>query len=178
MSAKRLWFIPAAVLFFVLAASVQAPQSSTAVSPVPAMECPIVSPPIEIRKDNLDNRRPSAVFNPNHDEFLVAWDTVHDLFTTDVWAARVSLKGQVISSFNLATKAGEHRYDPDIAYDPERDKYLIAYTRGAPSSGNKVNFVTTSWDGSSVQAERPVKKDTNEQDTLLWYSIQQEMTSW
>jgi hypothetical protein len=127
------------------------------------MECPIVSPPIEIRQDNLDNRRPSAVFNTNHGEFLVAWDTAHDLFTTDVWAARVSLEGQVISTFNLATKAGEHRYDPDIAYDPERDKYLIAYSTGAPSSGINIYFVTTNWDGSSVQAERPVNKDTSEQ---------------
>lgn len=71
---------------------------------------------------------PSVAYNSHDDEYLVVYSNLWPGGMEDIAAQRVRAVDGVLKSWaNVATGAGEDRSRPDVAYNPERNEYLIAY---------------------------------------------------
>jgi hypothetical protein len=115
---------PALAFVFALTGMPAAAQSQTgAAGLAPALE---LAP--EIVVSALDNKQylPAAAYNAKHDEYLVVWHNDWGGGYRDIYAQRVTARGELKSWF--AVSAGVNsRAQPSVAYDPVRDRYLVAW---------------------------------------------------
>lgn len=77
-------------------------------------------------------RHPAVAYNGTLDEFLVTWDEEQGAGGWhDVWAQRVNAGDWTFEPGPVCIATGDstHRRQPDVAYNPTRNQYLIAYTR-------------------------------------------------
>lgn len=87
-----------------------------------------ISQEIPIRVEPGKQWYPSVAYNALDDEYLVVYSNLWPAGMEDIAAQRVrAVDGVLISWANVATGAGEDRIRPDVAYNPKRNEYLIAY---------------------------------------------------
>ncbi len=78
---------------------------------------------------NYDKYSPEIAYNSRHDEYLVVWENVQGPGGLhDIYARRVSSRGEVLSWFCVFTDLGYDSQVPSVAYDEKNDRYLVAWS--------------------------------------------------
>lgn len=82
----------------------------------------------ELTISQLENEQylPSVAYNWKHDEYLVVWHNKWGGGGRDVYARRLNGKGELLSWFAVSAGAND-RAQPSVAYDPDRDRYLVVW---------------------------------------------------
>jgi hypothetical protein len=80
-------------------------------------------------------QHPSVVYNSQTDEYLVVYEDEMAAAYLQVVARRVDASDGAVdsSAVTIATGASQHRVEPDVAYNPERNNYLVVYSYQKPS---------------------------------------------
>ncbi len=83
----------------------------------------------EITISNLDYSEylPSAAYNWKHHEYLVVWHTLWETGTRVILGARISTTGELLDDFVIYADSTKDSAQPDVAYDPVNDRYLVAF---------------------------------------------------
>jgi hypothetical protein len=111
------------------------------------------SPGPEIIISAIDNEKylPAVAYNPKHDEYLVVW---HNKWAgnRDIYAQRISSRGELLSWFAVAPGPGSDGYDraqPSVAYDPVNDRYLVVFIHDVFGDGSDwdINGRFIPWNG-------------------------------
>ncbi len=92
---------------------------------------------INIWLDDVDNHSPAVAYNSHHDEYLVVWYNDRGP-TRDIFARRVRADGTLLSSFTITHNANFWNYNPDIAYSPKHDEYLVVWTYDSVLTGDDI----------------------------------------
>jgi hypothetical protein len=82
-------------------------------------------PDIVISGRDSQEHLPAIAFNSRHDEYLVVWENDWGGGDHDIYGQRVAADGRLQSWFSLA--AGRSQLSPAIAYDADRDRYLVVW---------------------------------------------------
>lgn len=96
---------------------------------------PLGAVDIEISRTASDAQWPFVVYNPQQQEYLVAWQEVSPLATPSTWfdtcydikAQRVSADGQLIDSPLVISAAIDCQWVPVISYDEQSNQFLIIW---------------------------------------------------
>ena len=95
--------------------------------------------PISTLPDPVDESAPSVAYNSLDHEFLVVWENDRPLANNDIYAQRISHDSRLISWFYVAEGT-----DPDVAYNPKQNDYLVVYSRLVASDidvfGQRVDY--------------------------------------
>jgi hypothetical protein len=128
-----------------------------------AVALDVVSEPIAVWDDDENNWVTDVVYNPEHDEYLILFETSRAA-SIDIYARRVAGDGTVLSWFAVVWGAGEEHVDARAAYCPTRDEYLVVWTR-QQDTGTKDDVLarTVSWSGSSIGPVFAVVADVDHQ---------------
>ena len=99
----------------------------------------------------VDNLEPAVAYNSNHDEYLVVWTNDRGA-TKDVYARRVRGDGTLLSNFTISHNANFHNYEPDVAYSPVQDEYLVVWTYDSvtPSPNSNIWARRITWNGANL----------------------------
>jgi hypothetical protein len=109
----------------------------------------------------VDNTEPAIAYNSRHDEYLVVWTNIRAAGATkDIYARRVRGDGTLRSSFTIVHDANYHNYEPDVAYSPAHDEYLVVYTYDNPLTDSDIWARRVSWDGSWMSGELALARDS------------------
>jgi len=84
----------------------------------------------EITISALDNIQygPAIAYNWKHREYLVVWENMWGGGGHDIYAQRISDRGELLSWFYVPVTPGtNNRMHPDVAYDPVNDQYLVVW---------------------------------------------------
>jgi hypothetical protein len=121
---------------------------------------------------------PAVAYNPNHDEYLVVWE--NNWPGRDIYAQRVSSRGELLSWFSVASGAGSDGYDraqPSVAYDTVNDRYLVVFTHDVWGNGSDwdVNGRFIPWNGPSPSlTEFPICQwNSSQWNPLVRYALAQ-----
>ena len=100
---------------------------------------------------NVDNLEPAVAYNSNHDEYLVVWSNTRSAGTTkDIYARRVRSDGTALAEFAIAHNANFHNYEPDVAYSPAHDEYLVVYTYDSVVTDSDIWARRVKWNGADL----------------------------
>ncbi|MDB4306015.1 hypothetical protein N9980_00450 [bacterium] len=123
----------------------------------------VVSDPIAVWDDDVNNRVTDVVYNPQHDEYLILFHNIRAA-SIDIYARRVAGDGTVLSWFAVVSGAGEKHVDARASYCPTQDEYLVAWTR-QQDTGTKDDVLarTVFWNGSSMGPIFAVVADVDHQ---------------
>ncbi|MBU0511544.1 MAG: hypothetical protein KJ638_07570 [Chloroflexi bacterium] len=126
---------------------------------------PRLSPFINIwLETNVDNLEPAIAYNNLHDEYLVVWsNTRGGGATRDIYARRVRGDGTLLSNFTIAHNANFHNYEPDVAYSPVHDEYLIVYTYDSAITDSDIWARRVNWNGSWMSSEFEIGRKPDKQ---------------
>jgi hypothetical protein len=119
-------------------------------------QSPVLGEFIDIQVDELENLEPAIIYNSIHKEYLVVWYTRQGEFTWDIWARRVGINGNLESIFNVASVEAKHLTQPDVAYSPVQDEYLVVYNYEVTSSDTDIYGTRFKWNGSLISAPFPI----------------------
>jgi len=87
-----------------------------------------ISQEFPVRVETGKQWLPSITYNSQDDEYLVVYSNLWPGGMEDIAAQRVrAVDGNLESWANVATGVGEDRSRPDVAYNHNRNEYLIAY---------------------------------------------------
>jgi hypothetical protein len=91
--------------------------------------------PIAARTGSADRETPNdIVYNPDARKFLALYQDLRTGYW-NIWGRHVSVTGTMDSKIQVTTIAGAHEAQGAVAYDPDDDQYLVAYTyRSSPSA--------------------------------------------
>ena len=91
----------------------------------------------EITISDLDNMQygPAIAYNWKHREYLVVWENMWGGGGHDIYAQRISDQGEVLSWFSV-TAGANNRMQPDVAYDPVNDQYLVVWIYDVHGNGS------------------------------------------
>ncbi|RLC75631.1 MAG: hypothetical protein DRI81_11655 [Chloroflexi bacterium] len=108
----------------------------------------------EVTVSTLDNDQysPAMAYNWKHNEYLVIWENVWGGGGHDIYAQRVTSSGELESWFYVpddSTFTKENRMQPDVAYDPVNDRYLVTWIYWDGIDWN-VHGRFIPWDGPSA----------------------------
>ena len=111
------------------------------------------------RQRNSAEYSPAIAYNSVRNQYLVVWENGWDGGYHDVYAQRISGSGQLLSWFALTSASGHSQTNPDVAYDPVNDRYLVVWVQD--SSGNGSNWDVygsfVPWNGpTSALTEFPI----------------------
>ena len=109
---------------------------------------PYLGSEITISAEDNEQYLPSIAYNWKHDEYLVVW---HNNWagSRDIYAQRVSGQGQLLSWFAIPTSDLKDRAQPDVAYDPVNDRYLVVFIYDYSAIGTDwdIHGIFVGWDG-------------------------------
>jgi hypothetical protein len=132
---------------------------------------PVLSEYIDIQVDGLENLEPAVIYNSKHKEYLVVWYTKQGALTWDIWARRVGINGNLESIFNVASVEAKHLTQPDVAYSPVQDEYLVVYNYEVTSTNTDIYGTRFKWNGSLIGAPFPIITAVDKQiDPSLAYN--------
>ncbi|MGD8634423.1 MAG: hypothetical protein PVF85_12685 [Anaerolineales bacterium] len=118
----------AAVLFVTLTgiAGLSALKVAAAPNQSPGQADPVIGWPFPISAvpDPAVERAPAIAYNSQDHEFLVVWENDRPSADNDIYAQRVSIDGRLLSWFYVADGT-----DPDVAYNPKHNDYLVVYSK-------------------------------------------------
>lgn len=121
------------------------------------IQSPILDPFINIwTSDGVENLAPAVAYNTRHDEYLVVWYNEQGPSVWDVYARRVRGDGTLLSWFTVVSAAGQKNWQPDVAYSPAQDEYLVVYTYEVTAGDYDVWARRVSWNGGSISPEFPI----------------------
>jgi hypothetical protein len=125
-------------------------------------DSPGTSARIYVDNTTLKQQHPSVAYNSQTDEYLVVYEDETTSPYAQVVARRVDASDGTVdlSSTTIATGASQYRGDPDVAYNLERNNYLVAYGYENPST--PICYIackTASADLLSLSPERQVGGD-------------------
>jgi hypothetical protein len=113
---------------------------------------------------HVQNLEPAVAYNSRHDEYLVVWSNMRGGGAwRDIYARRVRADGTLLSYFTVAHNAGFHNYQPDVAYSPTHDEYLIVFTYDSVVTDSDIWARRVLWDGSWMSSEFAVGRKTDRQ---------------
>lgn len=102
---------------------------------------------------NLDSMEylPSAAYNWKHHEYLVVWHTPWIGGIRAILGARISSSGDILRTFVVYSDAAKDSAQPDVAYDPVNDSYLVAFVFDSNGDGSNWDVYGSfiPWDGPS-----------------------------
>jgi hypothetical protein len=109
----------------------------------------------------LDNEEylPSVAYNWKHREYLVVWHTSGPIGGRDILGARISDRGQVLSTFGVHEHMTRDSAQAAVAYDPVNDRYLVVWIFDAFGDGSDWELYGRfiPWDGPSASlSEFPI----------------------
>ncbi len=109
---------------------------------------------------------PAVAYNRKHHEYLVVWHNTWGNGTRDIYAQRLTDKGEFKDGFTIAT-GPKGRAQPSVAYDPVRDRYLVVWTHDVAGDGSN-------WDisGRFVPWNGPPSPGLSEFKIIDWSSSQ------
>jgi len=82
---------------------------------------------------------PAVAFNPVAQEYLVVWYNDRP-GNDDIRAQRLDRDGSLLGGpFYISAGAGAERRHPDVAYDPQDDRYLVVWEQWEPGVGAGVH---------------------------------------
>lgn len=124
------------------------PQSGNSPAQVP----PSLGPEIVI--SNLDNLQysPSIAYNSKHREYLVVWENVWPDGLHDIQAQRLTETGQRVGPSPIFVATGsKDKMQPDVAYDPVSDRYLVVWIHDVNGDGSNwdISGRFVPWDDST-----------------------------
>ena len=83
---------------------------------------------------------PAVAYNWKQREYLVVWHTTWAIGSRDIRAQRVSARGQLLGSeFVVFKHDAKDSGQPDVAYDPVNNRYLVVFVHDVSGNG-------TDWD--------------------------------
>jgi hypothetical protein len=91
---------------------------------------------------------PDVAYNSVRDEYLLVWGNF-DAGATEIWARRLRSDGSPAGEPFQVSDAGAT--DPVVAYDPERDRYGVAYRRSVAIGDIEVLVQRISGDGRVIR---------------------------
>lgn len=111
----------------------------------------------------VDQAEPVASFDPTTGNFLVAWATIQNPF--GIYGQLVSPSGSLVgSTVTLASPTGASKNYPAIAFEPWRQKFVVAWNDQRSSNwqvyGQFVGTNGSLW-GSNFNVSNLVSNDTN-----------------
>jgi hypothetical protein len=132
--------------------------------------------PITVREN--DQWSPAVAYNWKHREYLVVWQDAHE---QGIYAQRVSSQGKLVGPNPIHIASGPNvRYDPDVAYDPVNDRYLVVWGHLGNLSGRLIpwehsdpalpEFQIVAWPNTEDYPEVTYNR-TNEQFLVVWWNI-------
>lgn len=130
------------------------------------LQSPILGSFIDIWIDNVDNLEPAVAYNSNHDEYLVVWYNDQGGGMWDIYARRVAGDGTLLSNFTIATNAGKKNWQPDVAYNPVQDEYLIVYTYEVSVTDYDVWGRLVKWNGADLGDPRYAEFSINNESGI------------
>lgn len=83
---------------------------------------PLAGSPFNISTGTIDEVSPAVAYNAVDKEYLVVWQNVRSGVPDDIYAQRISERGELLSWFYVAQ--GEK---PRVAYNPKDNSYLVVY---------------------------------------------------
>lgn len=89
---------------------------------------PVIDRPFSIADDSIDEDFSAVAFNPVDREYLVVWTNIRPGNTDDIYAQRISERGELLSWFYVA-----NGLYPDVAFNPENNTFLVVYTKWVTS---------------------------------------------
>ena len=101
-----------------------------------------------------DRYKPDIAYNTKHKEYLVVWHNTWPDGHRDIYARRVTEKGDLRSWFAVST--GSHnRLQPAVVYNSQRNEYLVVWMWNASGDGQTYEIWgrKVSYDGSSMGPE-------------------------
>jgi hypothetical protein len=96
------------------------------------------SPEVVISDLPIDQYLPQVAYNSHRKEYFVVWHNVWPVQARDIYGARVDHNGNLIAQYVISS-AVKDRAQPSVAYDPQRDRYLVAWMFDSSGAG-------TDWD--------------------------------
>ncbi len=91
---------------------------------------------LSICTENNSQANPSVVYNSVNNEYLVVWDdernTVGSTIQIDIYGRRISNTGNLIgiSDFPISPTTSEWEQGPSVAYDSNKNRYLVIWEQG------------------------------------------------
>jgi len=136
MSMKRSWLAIALVSVMVLVAAGGDIHAGLFVSATASQtSLPHVGGDITISDLDNEEHLPSVAYNWKHREYLVVWHTSGPIGGRDIRGARVSSQGKVLSTFDIYAHNTRDSAQPDVAYDPVNDRYLVVWVFDTSGGG-------------------------------------------
>lgn len=99
---------------------------------------PHVGPDIPIAEIDNVQHLPAVAYNWRRNEYLVVWHNQWGGGGRDIYAQRLDGHGDLIGSGFAVTYGTNQRAQPDVAYDPDYDRYLVVWIYDA--SGTSANW--------------------------------------
>ncbi|MCJ7659547.1 MAG: hypothetical protein MUO67_10400 [Anaerolineales bacterium] len=87
---------------------------------------PVIDQPFNISTGTIDEDFSAVAYNPVDKEYLVLWHNDHPNVTDDIYAQRISERGEFLSWFYVA----DGLY-PRVAFNPKNNTYLVVYMKWA-----------------------------------------------
>ena len=102
---------------------------------VAAAAFPVQGDQIPIFVADNTKHLPEVAYNWRHDEYLVVWHNKWSDGHRNIYGRRVSGHGEILDLFTIATGAYDNA-QPDVAYDPDFDRYLVVWIHDFDGTGS------------------------------------------
>ena len=110
------------------------------------------SEPFTIAPASYDPSGPQVAYSSSADEFLVVWYDFRDGLP-DVFARRVTPEGGLVGDEITVSGATNAQYLPTVAYNPDDDEYLVAWSDRRSSGATDIYGQRVASDGTLIGME-------------------------
>lgn len=116
---------------------------------------PYMGNPLNISSQyaGMKTHRPAVAYNWKRREYLVVWHTSWVMGSRDIRARRISDRGQLLGDeFVVFEHVTKDSAQPDVAYDPVNDRYLVVFVHDVSGNGSDWDVYGrfVSWNGQMV----------------------------
>ena len=114
-------------MFFTIAVIAVGESSVFADTPITQNDKPDLGNEINISDLDSMEYLPSVAYNWKHHEYLVVWHTPWGSGTRMILGSRISTTGEQLDGFVIYADSTKDSAQPDVAYDPVNDRYLVTF---------------------------------------------------